>query len=762
MGKYTKSIFYRLSGVTTFTFPRRLGEAEKESNVKKNNGNRQVAFTLSEAVGRDLTPERIGGKAHGLVRMSRLGLAVPPAFFVTTGVSRAYLQTTELPQRTHFHVGRCLEWLERTTGKRFGDPSNPLLVSVRSGASVSMPGMMDTILNLGLTPAMLPALAAFGGEQFAQKTYRRFVDGFRKVTGSEPPADPRMQLQMAIEAVCFSWTNDRAIAYRKQNGIAENLGTAVTVQAMVFGNLDAQSGTGVVFSQNTTNGDPGMTGEYLPEAQGEDVVGGGVTPPPIGELQKQLPDGYAQLEKWVRALEKEYSDVVDVEFTVERGQLYILQCRVAKRSPLAAARIAVRDVWAKKLTKAQAVELLAPEERLILTRQEFSKSAVEGAHVVCYGLSASPGAAIGYLALSSREAIALKAKGMRPILVVEDTTPDDLSGMQASVAIVTANGGTTCHAAVVARSLGIPSIVGVSADNPIQFRNLQGETDLVSVDGTSGTVYLGALQLTNPTHGKEISLFLKWATEIKPTRIPNFEALREGRYSANEMLTDFYLLERMVLAAKGTALEHEVANLRRTLNREYAELFAAYLIVASAGEVRRAFTTNSRVSAPITQEILRTEYGYDRTYTTSHDEREVAQGIGIALKDASPDRLQRFVSTAAITFAASGWDSFEGGEAWLKIAKAALDWLRGTVTDALFIDHVFDLRHNGGCLFNKHDAFELHTIEYTLLSQLNFKKFFKGSLVEFYTGIMENSSRAELSPRVEALWQKGLDLWRNG
>jgi len=377
----------------------------------------------------------LGGKGVGLVEMARLGAPVPPAFIVRTGVARAASQGQLPKKRLAWHIERGMRALERQTGKQFGDKSNPLLVSVRSGAPVSMPGMMDTILNLGLTPENFNGLVQQFGSSVADDIRVRFVKMFHNVVyvvdkgkldqlfedieeradrkdvdvlvSAKIPVSPWKQLNEAIAAVHDSWNSERAKLYRQEHKIPDWWGTAVVVQAMVFGNRGEDSCSGVVFSRNVATGDDGLYGEFLVNSQGEDVVAGVRTPLPIARMQTWNPQIHGQLAEIVRQLEKHYNDVVDVEFTVEAGRLYILQCRVAKRTPEAALTIATHFVWEKRWTKGEALEKVSPKQISALSRPGFDEKALAEACVIGRGIPASPGAAGGMAVFSSEKAVAL-------------------------------------------------------------------------------------------------------------------------------------------------------------------------------------------------------------------------------------------------------------------------------------------------------------------------------------------------------------------
>ncbi|WP_262064145.1 pyruvate, phosphate dikinase [Streptomyces sp. STR69] len=505
----------------------------------------------------------LGGKGAGLAEMTRLGLPVPPGFTVTTEACTAYLKTGEEPPELAVEAARALAGLERTMGRTLGAPDDPLLVSVRSGARFSMPGMMDTILDIGLNDRSVTGLAeASGQERFAWDSYRRLIQMFghtvmgvdgdlfeeaiathkaqrevtgdhdldtaelaliteefkaiiRKETGEDFPQDPAEQLTRAIRAVFDSWNGERAHIYRHREHISEDLGTAVNVQAMVFGNLRSavtfeSSGTGVTFTRDPATGERGMYGDYLPDAQGEDVVAGVRDALPLSELKRLNPRAYLQLSDHLRTLEHHYRDLCDVEFTVERGKLWILQTRVGKRTAEAAFRIA-HDLREEGT--------ITPDESLVrvdgaeLTRLMFPRFDTTPADVpLARGVPASPGAAVGVVVFDSAEAVRRAAAGEDTVLVRRETTPDDLPGMIAAQAVLTSRGGKTSHAAVVARGMGKVCVCGAETltVDPVarQFTTESGvlvhEGDTVSVDGTAGTVHLGALPLTASDVGRAL------------------------------------------------------------------------------------------------------------------------------------------------------------------------------------------------------------------------------------------------------------------
>ncbi|MGE5435440.1 MAG: pyruvate, phosphate dikinase, partial [Candidatus Doudnabacteria bacterium] len=447
--------------------------------------------------------ELLGGKGVGLAEMTALGTPVPAGFTITTDACRDYLRTKELPEGLEAEIDEHLVSLEEATGKRFGEVGDPLLVSVRSGAAVSMPGMMDTILNLGLNDDAVEGLAAkTGNERFAQDSYRRliqmygevvdgidadrfekaladlkqrrgakqdvdlspddlkqlvatFKDLYEQETGSSFPQDAREQLGRAVRAVFDSWDTPRAQVYRRAHGIPDDLGTAVNVVQMVFGNKGARSGTGVAFTRDPSTGDAGLYGEFLANAQGEDVVAGIRTPQPLQEMKEQLPEAFEQLLETMRRLEEHYRDMQDIEFTVEDDRLYLLQTRAAKRTAAAALKAAVEMVDEGLISKEDAVARIDPAQLDQLLHPMLDPNA--DYEVAAKGLNASPGAASGKIVLDADTA-AQRGETESLILVGWETSPDDIHGMIAAQGILTAHGGMTSHAAVVARGMGKPCV----------------------------------------------------------------------------------------------------------------------------------------------------------------------------------------------------------------------------------------------------------------------------------------------------------------
>ncbi|PYS88263.1 MAG: pyruvate, phosphate dikinase [Acidobacteria bacterium] len=516
----------------------------------------------------------LGGKGAGLCEMTRAGLPVPPGFIVTTEACNAFYQNGKnFPDGMWEQVVAGLRRLEAQTGKGFGDPANPLLVSVRSGAPFSMPGMMDTVLNLGLNEQTVQGLAAQTGDlRFALDAYRRFASLFGEIVmgvahekfervlerykaqteggrdtdlspaqlreviaaekqiilaeqrGAAIPEDPYEQLRVAIAAVFNSWMGRRAVDYRRVNRIPDNLGTAVNVQAMVFGNMGATSGTGVAFTRDPSTGEKTLYGEYLLNAQGEDVVAGIRTPHQISQLQAELPEVYEQFNSITQLLEQHYRDMQDVEFTIERGRLWMLQTRTGKRTGAAAVCVAVDMVHEGLIDRATAIQRVTPEQLDQLLHPTVDPNAE--AIVLATGLPASPGAAQGQVVFDPDEAEELAQQGMKVVLMRQETSPDDFHGMVAAQAIVTARGGMTSHAAVVARGMGKSCVSGASAlniDYSQQQCNVNGSVvtkgEWVTVDGSTGRVFLGRVPTVQPTLGDDFRELMSWADEFRRLRV---------------------------------------------------------------------------------------------------------------------------------------------------------------------------------------------------------------------------------------------------
>jgi pyruvate,orthophosphate dikinase len=554
----------------------------EQSQPRAQGGGKWVyAFGGDKAEGTSKMRELLGGKGAGLAEMATLGLPVPPGFTITTEVCTHYYDNgKKYPDDLKEQVEAGLAHVAKITGKEFGDRDNPLLVSVRSGARASMPGMMDTVLNLGLNDETVEALAKKSGDRrFAYDSYRRFITMYSNVVlgmehmhfediledhkaraghtldtdltaddwvdlvaryqervqeelGLPFPQDPHHQLWGAIGAVFSSWMNQRAITYRRLHNIPESWGTAVNVQAMVFGNMGDTSATGVAFTRNPSTGEKRLYGEFLINAQGEDVVAGIRTPQEITEaarkesgsdkpsMEKAMPDAFAELTRIYGKLERHYRDMQDLEFTVEQGKLWMLQTRSGKRTAKAALRIAVELAKEGLITEEEAVARIDPASLDQLLHPTIDPNAER--NVIANGLPASPGAASGEIVFTSDEAARLKADGHKVILVRVETSPEDIHGMHAAEGILTTRGGMTSHAAVVARGMGKPCVSGAGTlrvDTAAQTMQAAGRTfkrgDVVTIDGSTGQVLLGKVPMIEPTMSGEFGTLMGWADKVR-------------------------------------------------------------------------------------------------------------------------------------------------------------------------------------------------------------------------------------------------------
>jgi pyruvate, orthophosphate dikinase len=516
------------------------------------------------AAGRATDKYLLGGKGANLCEMTHIGLPVPPGFIVTTDACRAYLEAGDLPPGLLDEVLDALAVLEERMGLRLGDHDRPLLVSLRSGAAFSMPGMMDTVLDLGAMPDTVPGLISLTGDpEHAWDSVRRFTEMFGKVVlgvdetvyvegleaaiaeagvdnerdlnaaqlealarrhldataaaGATIPDDPHEQLRLGIEAVFRSWDGPRARAYRRVEGIPDDLGTAVNVQVMVAGNLGEDSATGVAFTRDPATGEPVPYGDWLQGAQGEDVVAGIRHTEPLASMKERFPEAARELDEHLHTLERHYRDLCDIEFTIERGTLWMLQTRVGKRSATAALRMAVDMVYEGLIDEDEAVRRVRPEQLEALLHPRFAETVREP---LTTGLAASPGAAVGHVALTADSAVARAATGQPVLLVRPETSPDDLEGMVASQGLLTSRGGLVSHAAVVARGFGIPAVCG-AADVVIDAlagtvtigSTVIGDGELLSIDGTSGMVVAGRMELVPADDDPRLERLLTWADE---------------------------------------------------------------------------------------------------------------------------------------------------------------------------------------------------------------------------------------------------------
>jgi pyruvate,orthophosphate dikinase len=547
----------------------------KKTRTKRQTPKMTYCWGASKTEGNATFKELLGGKGANLAEMTSIGLPVPPGFTIPTTICEAYYDQGErMPKGLNDATVSAIRRVERETGKKFGSNFNPLLVSVRSGAAVSMPGMMDTVLNLGLTEEAVQGMIELtGNERFAWDAYRRLINMFGDVVmgmehenfehqfnlvkkkygvvldtdlpasglkevcrrykkvykshvGTDFPQDPYQQLNLAIEAVFKSWNTHRAKSYRQINGIVGLKGTAVNVQAMVFGNMGRDSGTGVAFTRNPSTGDDTFFGEFLIDAQGEDVVAGIRTPKPVSQMTRWNAAIYKELISIKKILEKHYRDMQDIEFTIERGKLWMLQTRTGKRTAASAVKVAVDMVKSRLITKDEALLRIPAGDLVQLLLPSFTTKSKHNAKQLAKGLPASPGAATGALAFSAEDAVNRAEAGEDVLLVRKETSPEDIDGMHHAVGILTSTGGMTSHAAVVARGWGKCCVAGASKLN-INAKRKQvtidgtsyGEKDIVSIDGGTGEVMLGAVDRHEPKLSGDFEKIMKWADQRRKMKI---------------------------------------------------------------------------------------------------------------------------------------------------------------------------------------------------------------------------------------------------
>jgi pyruvate,orthophosphate dikinase len=597
-------------------------------------------FSATDGSDRDL----LGGKGAGLARMTSLGLPVPPGFTITTDVCRAAMLAGEIPDDLWPEVDAAVAGLEQATNRTFGSGPVPLLLSVRSGAKFSMPGMMDTVLNLGINDEVVKALIDWSGDpHFGWDAYRRFVQmygdvvlgvdeshfqevltelrtargveddsdltaedletatrRFREVVERERPGalpeDPMQQLRGAVSAVFLSWNTKRAIEYRRINAIPDDLGTAANVQMMVFGDLGDDSGTGVCFTRDPSTGEKAIYGDYLPRAQGEDVVAGTRNTLTLDELAGLHPECHRQLIEIMEGLEAHYRDMCDIEFTIEKDKLYILQTRAGKRTAAAAVKMAVAMVGEGLIDQATAVTRVEPDSLEQLHRPRVADR-VKRSSALASGVAASPGAATGAVVFSSDEAVEEARKGLKVILVRPQTTPDDIHGMAASVGILTSQGGKTSHAAVVARGMGKPAVTGaaellVDVDAGVASSSSTDihRGDMITIDGTSGAVYKGEIELVPPEVPPELADLLEWADGIRSlgvranadtaedatlARSRGAEGIGLARTEHMFMGERLAIVQRVILATDPEARENALAELEQQQIGDFETLLEA-------------------------------------------------------------------------------------------------------------------------------------------------------------------------------------------
>ena len=518
----------------------------------------------------------LGGKGANLAEMTNIGMPVPSGFTVTTeACNKYYKDGKELSSEVIDQIKEALEKLEAKSGKKFGDLENPLLVSVRSGARASMPGMMDTVLNLGLNDDIAASFSEkIGNKRFVYDSYRRFIqmfadvvkgyskskfetiidevktkkgvkndieldendmieltslfkNAYKEFAGEDFPQDPIVQLIEAVKAVFRSWNNERAIYYRRINDIPSSWGTAVNVQEMVYGNSGENSGTGVAFTRNPATGEKALFGEYLINAQGEDVVAGIRTPSPIATLKEEMPEVYEEFASIAQELEKHYKDMQDMEFTIENGKLFILQTRNGKRTARAAVKVAVDLVNENMISKEEAVLMVEPKQLDALLHPTFTAQSLKSGKVVATGLAASPGAGTGKIYFNATDVIENKKKGIDSLLVRLETSPEDIEGMNSSKGVLTIRGGMTSHAAVVARGMGICCVSGASSivineeEKTLKMPDgtIYKEGDYLSIDGSTGNVYAGKLEMQDASISGDFETFMSWADDARVLRV---------------------------------------------------------------------------------------------------------------------------------------------------------------------------------------------------------------------------------------------------
>ena len=699
------------------------------------------AFKAGKADGDASMKALLGGKGANLAEMSALNLPVPPGFTITTEACVHYYKNdAQLPDGLVDEVETGLKSLEKVTGKGFGDVDNPLLVSVRSGARASMPGMMDTVLNLGLNDQTVEGLAKLTGDRrFALDCYRRFITMYANVVlglghhsfedilddhkdrlgisvdteidakdwekiirdykamvktelGRDFPQEPKDQLWGAIKAVFGSWMNDRAIFYRKMHDIPEDWGTAVNVQSMVFGNMGDTSATGVAFTRNPSTGDGALYGEFLLNAQGEDVVAGIRTPQALtrkareemGEralsMEEQLPDVFAQFKSTVDTLENHYRDVQDVEFTVEQGKLFMLQTRNAKRTSKAALKIAVDMAREGLITPQEAVMRIDPSTLDQLLHPMLDPKADK--QVIARGLPASPGAASGKIVFTADDAVRFAAAGEDVILVRDETSPEDIKGMHAAKAIATARGGMTSHAAVVARGWGVPCVSGASEMQIYAERGefvARGQTfrhgDLITLDGSSGEIIKGAVRMIEPEFSEDFHQIMTWADEFKRLDIRanaetpadartalGFGARGIGLCRTEHMFFDedrISAVREMILADDEAGRRKALAKIEPMQRKDFTELF----------QIMDGLPVTIRLLDPPLHEFL------------PHTEEDVAQVA--EMSGVGADKLYRRTKELSETNPMLGWRGCRLGITFPEIYESQLSALFNAAVDVL-------------------------------------------------------------------------------
>ncbi len=740
----------------------------------------KYVYLFSE--GKGSMRELLGGKGANLAEMTSLDMPVPQGFTITTEACTNYYNSGEtISAEIQEQIFEYLEKLEAITGKKFGDPANPLLCSVRSGARASMPGMMDTVLNLGLNDEVVEGLANLtNNERFAFDAYRRFIQMFSDVVmgipkdyfdhaldsikeargiqydhqlsvedlkkavaefkaiyarevGTEFPSDSRTQLLAAVKAVFSSWNNPRAIYYRRMNDIPSSWGTAVTVQSMVFGNMGDDCGTGVAFTRNPSTGENKLYGEFLMNAQGEDVVAGIRTPQTIDQLAQVMPKAYEQILKIADTLEKHNQDMQDLEFTIEKGKLYMLQTRNGKRTAQAAIKIAVDMVKQKLCTIEEALMKVEPNQLDSLLHPQFEPTALKNAKEVAKGLPASPGAACGRVYFNAEDAKEAVSKRNEPVILVRtETSPEDIEGMAAAKGVLTARGGMTSHAAVVARGMGRCCVSGchtlrVDHDNKVcYFGDIRvNEGDFISIDGATGYVYVEMIPTVDATLSGDFATFMKWADEVRSLKVrtnaDNPKDARQARLFGAEGIglcrtehmffeKDRILAMRQMILAKST--QERVAALEKILPMQQRDFEGMYREMAG-------LPVTIRFLDPPLHEFL--PHGDDETSTTAYEmgmsftDLKVAvrrlqetnpmlghRGCRLAISYPEIARMQtRAVMQAAINVAREGIHVEPEIMIPLVCDAAELNFVKGIVDDEaakVFAEQGMDLRYKVGAM----------------------------------------------------------------
>jgi len=709
-----------------------MSQASAQKKRPQAHCRRRLVFPAWEAP--TFTSYALGGKGHGVMRLAALGLPVPAAIVVSTTLCRSYLNTGQMPSRFSTQLERELKALEEKTGKRFGDPLNPLLVSVRSGAMISMPGMMETVLNVGLTDDVATALRARYGDRFVNGCLRHLNGSLDAQMGTMLATRADLQLRKAVRRVLESWNSPEAQAYRCEYGIADALGTAIVIQEMVFGNAvgAGESGTGVVMSHNPETAKPGIYGNYLPRAQGHDLVSGETTPGLISELALREPALVAELEQILTQLQQETSYPVEVEFTIENGRLYLLQFRRAKLSPEATAIYLVREKHAGRMSREAVLEAVTKDlvEKLTAgARLGVAADDLPPGNKIGSGVGITHGAAYGEVATTPEEVATCRKFGKPYILVRRETTPEDFPLMLGAAGIITAEGGETCHAAVVARHQGIPAVIGVGEEVYDRLTNPVGCLFPVTLDAYSGTIWDNQLPLLAPQYGKEIGLLMKWWKKARGQPVIKPE-LCSQRFATNTALNNFYLAEAMLAECTDDALVAKIRQVHQQLTTETSAVFSTYLVLAVASEVTYTFKERNAIDE-IDPELclpLEVATAFDqlrRDFTLKHRDSWgalSAPAIAHELASVKPALVRDFLKICRRVFAEGNWRGSIGGVKWAAIAEVGELYWNGDIAAETFVDRVFDLRHNTATVLNKHPMVYSDNTGFYLTRQLDAKR----------------------------------------